>query len=118
MYINTHEDDQISLTLKEFAILTALADRPASAYTIAGICAEDANTARGSYGSLHVAIQRLARVSLIKRIETHGYRNPGKPRIVYQLTATGQLILKWHCDRLEHLTALARRRLSAALPGQ
>jgi DNA-binding PadR family transcriptional regulator len=107
MYINLTDDDQISLTLKEISILTALAHRPASGYNIAK------STPPMSNGTLRPALRRLELGALIHPIEATDTRpDTTRKRIVYQLTPTGKIVLKWHIHSLRRLADLAEARLS------
>ncbi len=111
MYIHLTDDERISLTLKEIAILIALTPSPASGYNIAKICAAAAQqTTPMSRGGLYPALKRLELASLILRTEPNTrVKNPGKPKIVYQLTSRGELVLGWHIETLRRLTALANQ---------
>jgi len=107
------DEDILELTLRETAILSALAERPHDTLAISRECAADANGELMGAGTLYPALKRLARGGFIHQIPAEEARNPGKPRKVYALTAAGQMVLEWQMARLEGMVSRARERLDA-----
>src|SRR5689334_18558300 len=112
MHILMAQDEQLSPTLLEISILTALADRPIGAKDIGMLLSQDRlSSATMSTGAVYAALRRLRLFHLIVQIEDPDkaiWR--GKPRIIYDLTDLGETILSWEIESLEHLTAAATRR--------
>ncbi len=113
MIIDLFQDETIRLTIKEISILSVLAQGPTNGYAIAKRCAEDSGNLRPmSRGSLYPALGRLELARLIQKVvRTDGTPNPGKPRVVYELTPIGRVVLEWNLDSLARLVELARERL-------
>ncbi len=112
MRLHLEDDEQITLTINEISILVALVEFPLDGRGIARACAQMAGLAYPmSNGALYPALKRLERFSLIVwRAGTSP--SPGRPRKVYALTPTGELILEWHISTLSRVTTHAQRHLA------
>ena len=114
MHVRTQDDDQIALSLREIAILTALADHALSGLDIARKCAEDAEESMiMSHGTLYPALKRLQLYGLIQQFDDVDLLDErGRARTIYSLTDVGVLVLGWEIQSLERLARHAVRRLT------
>jgi DNA-binding PadR family transcriptional regulator len=108
------------MTLLEYHLLLALADRPLHGYAIAErVAAESSGTLQPRAGSLYRVIARLVALGLVAESEAEQeVTHPGLARRYYTLTARGRRALADDTQRLKRTAAVAEKRLGLAARGR
>jgi DNA-binding PadR family transcriptional regulator len=107
--------DLLPLREPTYLILVSLATGQKHGYAILKDIEELSHgRVRLSTGTLYEALTRLLDQELIERNDVepgHEGDHPGLPRKFYRLTGLGQQVLAAETDRMQELSAIARRRL-------
>ena len=106
------EEKLLPLTGLHTQILTVLAAGNYHGYAISQMCTrESQGQITPAPGALYAALGRLDQLGYIALVEElSGSGSPNKRRI-YEITATGKLVLGWEADRLLRVAHLAHQRL-------
>jgi DNA-binding PadR family transcriptional regulator len=104
---------ELPLTEATFLILLSLAPGPSHGYAILKDVQQlSEQRVRLSTGTLYGALKRLLELDWIARVEAEGPAETGRPTHTYSLTDHGRLVLSAELERMQALTAIARRRLA------